>query len=69
MEHPPDKPEAAPCAPQGVTAEEAKFLLTVFARLKEKRFGRLEVTVKDGRVISVELVEKLDRKLFRWFRS
>lgn len=69
MDHQPDKPEAAPCLPQGVTPDEAKFLLRVFARLKEKRFGRLEVIVRDGCVISVELVEKLDRNLFRPFSS
>ncbi len=62
-------PEAMPPLPNGVTAKEAAFLLGVFARLKEKRFGRLEVTVRDGQVTSVELVEKLDRSLFRFFSS
>lgn len=55
-------PDPSPRLPEGMTAKEAVFLLGVFARLKEKRFGRLEVTVSDGRVVGVELVEKLDRK-------
>ncbi len=62
-------PERSAVFPQGITAAEATFLLEVFARLKEKRFGRLEVTVSDGRVVDVELIEKLDRRLFRFFRS
>ncbi len=69
MEKPPDKPEGRAVFPEGITAAEATFLLEVFARLKEKRFGRLEVTVSDGRVVDVELIEKLDRRLFRFFRS
>ncbi len=32
-------------------------------RLKNKRFGRLIVTVSDGRIVGVELQEKVDRRL------
>ncbi len=46
--------------PRGMSAKEAVFLLGVFARLKEKGTGRLEVTVSDGRVVDIELVERLD---------
>ena len=53
--------------PRGLSLGEAAFLLDVFARLKARRFGRLEVTVSDGRLMDVELVERLDRKLFRTF--
>ncbi len=46
--------------PKGMSAREAVFLLGVFARLKEKGTGRLEVTVSDGRLVDIELVERLD---------
>lgn len=62
MERQQDTPDPRSRLPDGMTAKEAEFLLGVFARLKEKRSGRLEVTVSDGRVVGVELVEKLDRK-------
>jgi len=51
--------------PHGVSAREAMLLLDVFARLKERRFGRLTVTVSDGRVVDVELAEKIDHDLLR----
>jgi hypothetical protein len=65
-----DEPDACPpriVVPRGLSLGEAAFLLDVFARLKARRFGRLEVTVSDGRLMDVELVERLDRKLFRTF--
>ncbi|HXG01881.1 MAG TPA: hypothetical protein VNO23_00505 [Candidatus Binatia bacterium] len=34
----------------------------MFARLKEKGSGRLEVTVSDGRIVDIQLVERLDWK-------
>jgi len=49
--------------PSGITAEEALFLLGALARLKERRFGRLVMSVSDGRVVDVEVTEKMDRKL------
>ncbi len=51
--------------PSGITAEEALFLLRALARLKERRFGRLVMSVGDGRVVDVELTEKIDRKLLQ----
>lgn len=62
MERQQEKPDPGSRPPKGITAKEAVFLLGVFARLKEKRSGRLEVTVSDGRVVDVELVETLDQK-------
>ncbi|MEX2146566.1 MAG: hypothetical protein WED01_06085 [Candidatus Rokuibacteriota bacterium] len=53
--------------PAGIGIGEAKFLLDLFAQLKARRFGRLEVTVSDGRLMDVELVERLDRELLRRF--
>jgi hypothetical protein len=41
------------------------LVLDVFARLKERRFGRLTVTVSDGKVVDVEVVEKIDHVLLR----
>lgn len=51
--------------PRGVTASEASLLLRLFVRLKERRFGRLTVAVSDGRLMDIELTEKVDRALFR----
>jgi hypothetical protein len=53
--------------PPGVSAGEATVLLDAFARVKERRFGRLAVTVSDGRVVDVELIEKMDRNQLRLF--
>jgi hypothetical protein len=50
--------------PRGLNAREAAFLLDVFAELKFRRFGRLELTVGDGRLMDVEIVQRIDRKLF-----
>jgi hypothetical protein len=58
-------PSPTQIMPPGLSVDEATFLLDVFVRLKARRFGRLEVTVSDGRLMDVELVERLDRKLFR----
>ena len=51
--------------PDGVNDREAVLVLDVFARLKEHRFGRLIVTVSDGKVVDVELIEKVDRDRLR----
>ncbi len=69
MEGQADTLEATLSLPQGVTEKEAEFLLGIFARLKEKRFGRVEVTVRDGNVTSVELIEKVDRNLIQFASS
>lgn len=53
--------------PEGVAVLEARLLLEVFSRLKSKRFGRLTVTVSDGRVVDIEIVEKMDRDLVKQF--
>jgi hypothetical protein len=39
----------------------------VLARVKANRFGRLAVTVGDGRVVDIEVSEKVDRSVFRTF--
>jgi hypothetical protein len=62
-----DKQGGTVSLPPGITAGEAALLLQVLARLKERRFGRLAVSVSDGRVVDVEVVEKIDRNLFRSF--
>ena len=67
MEDSPGSGEAKLNLPQGVTEQEAAFFLGVFARLKAKRFGRVEVTMREGNVTGVEFTEKIDRTLFRSF--
>jgi hypothetical protein len=51
--------------PHGVSDREAILLLDALARLKERRFGRLILTISDGRVVDVEVVEKIDHDLLR----
>jgi len=51
--------------PHGVSDREAVLVLNVFARLKEHRFGRLIVTVSDGKVVDLEVVEKVDHDRLR----
>ena len=51
--------------PRGVSEREATLLLDALARLKEHRFGRLTVTIDDGRVVDVEVVQKMDHNLLR----
>jgi len=41
------------------------LLLDVFARLKARRFGRLTLTISDGRIVDVETAEKMDHDLLR----
>ncbi len=50
--------------PRGVTPGEARLLLQLLARLKAWKYGRLAVNVRDGRLVDIELVEKVDRNLF-----
>lgn len=61
------KPRPTVVVPEGVTAREAKFLLELFSRVKAKRFGRLAMVVSEGRVVDVEIVEKIDRSLVKAF--
>ena len=49
----------------GVSDREATLLLETFARLKKHGFGRLTVVVSDGRVVDVEVSEKVDHGLLR----
>jgi hypothetical protein len=51
--------------PHGVSGREATLLLETLARLKERRFGRLTVTISDGRVVDIEVSEKVDHDLLR----
>ena len=51
--------------PPGVRDREATLLLDALARLKKHRFGRLTVIVGDGRVVDVEVSEKVDHDLLR----
>jgi hypothetical protein len=65
----PDGGDPAISLPPGVSEREASLLLEVFARLKEKRFGRVEVSLRGGNVTDVKLVEKVDRRLFESLAS
>ena len=51
--------------PQGVSDREAVLLLDALARLKKHRFGRLTIIVSDGRVVDVEVSEKIDHYRLR----
>ena len=51
--------------PHGVSDREAVLLLEALARLKERRFGRLTVMVSEGRLVDVEVSEKIDHDLLR----
>ena len=51
--------------PPGVSDREATLLLGAFARLKKHGFGRLTVIVSDGRVVDVEVSEKVDHGFLR----
>jgi len=51
--------------PQGVSDREALLLLDALARLKKHRFGRLTIIVSDGRVVDVEVSEKIDHDRLR----
>ena len=51
--------------PHGLREREAMLLLDALARLKERRFGRLTLTISDGRVVDVEVIEKIDHDLLR----
>jgi len=48
-----------------VGEREAELLLGALARVKARRFGRLVVTVNDGRIADVEVIEKIDRDVLR----
>jgi hypothetical protein len=41
------------------------LLLGALARVKGRKFGRLVVSVNDGRVADVEVIEKFDRDVLR----
>jgi len=51
--------------PEGVGAREAMLLLGALARLKEHRFGRLSIAMSDGKIVDVEVVEKIDHEVLR----
>lgn len=69
LDNPAQKPRATVALPEGITGREALFLIETLARMKEKRFGRLVVTVSDGRVVDIEVTEKIDRNVFRTFST
>lgn len=53
--------------PDGISAREALVLLTALSRVKKRGFGRLALTVGDGRVIDVEIIEKIHRDVLKSF--
>jgi hypothetical protein len=60
-----DEPTSSGASSRDIGEREAELLLGALARVKARRFGRLIVTVSDGRVVDVEVVEKMDRELLR----
>jgi len=60
-----DRLSAVVALPEGVSAREAMLLLGVFARLKEHRFGRLSLAMSEGKIVDVEVVEKVDHDVLR----
>lgn len=58
-----ERPRGRVGLPDGIPREEAAAVLAWVARLKQSRFGRVEIEVAEGRVRGAELVEKVDRKL------
>lgn len=67
LHNPAQRPQATVVLPEGITVREAQFLLETLFRVKAKRFGRLVVTVSDGRVVDVEVTEKIERNVLRTF--
>jgi hypothetical protein len=57
----------AVAVPQGLSYLEAQFVLDRLRRLKDRRFGRLVIAVSDGRVVDVEVIEKVDREILNRF--
>lgn len=60
-----NEPTASVAVPRGVGEREAELLLGAVARVKARKFGRVVVTVNDGRVVDVEVIEKLDRDVLK----
>jgi hypothetical protein len=60
-----EEPTLSSSTPSAVRGREAELLLGALARVKARRFGRLIVTVNDGRVVDVEVIEKIDRDVLR----
>jgi hypothetical protein len=60
-----EEPTPSSATSSVVRGREAELLLGALARVKARRFGRLIVTVNDGRVVDVEVVEKIDRDVLR----
>lgn len=55
-------PDSTVALPDGVPGREAQLVLGALARLKRGRFGRLVVSVSDGRVVDIELTVRVDRE-------
>ncbi len=51
--------------PDGVTEQEAVFLLEALARVKKLGFGRVAFIVSDGRLVDVEFLEKVHHGVVR----
>ena len=60
-----DEPIASSASSHRIGEREAQLLLGALARVKARRFGRLIVTVNDGRVVDVEVIEKIDREVLK----
>jgi len=60
-----NEPTSSSASARDIGEREAELLLGALARVKARRFGRLIVSVNDGRVVDVEVVEKMDREVLR----
>jgi hypothetical protein len=60
-----DEPISKAAASHNVGEREAALLLGALSRVKARRFGRLVITVSDGRVVDLEVIEKIDRDVLR----
>ena len=60
-----DRPNSVTGLASGISDREATLLLEVLLRLKKHGFGRVTVVVSDGRVVDVEVCEKVDHGLLR----
>jgi hypothetical protein len=64
--NPAQRARATVALPEGVTVREAQFLLEVLSRVKAKKFGRFVVMVSDGRIVDMEVTEKIDRAMLKF---
>lgn len=65
--NPASSPRRPITLPDGVSEREALFMLAQLVRVKRAGFGRLVVAISDGRVVDIEVIEKVDRNVLKTF--